>query len=164
MKELTQVRDAVMTALDDAGLRTMATFPAGRAKQYTDPVVTVAVGSAEGKDLGFCNYLGETDDETAGTVLELYGKQLEGVIAVDVRAERAADCEKGCEAAAEVLLGGLPSGIRPGELSWEALCWEKETGMFLRRGKLQCRAVFVAQGHEDGEMFLDFILKGVMTG
>ena len=51
MKELTQVRDAVMTALDDAGLRTMATFPAGRAKQYTDPVVTVAVGSAEGKDL-----------------------------------------------------------------------------------------------------------------
>ena len=34
MKELTQVRDAVMTALDDAGLRTMATFPAGRAKQF----------------------------------------------------------------------------------------------------------------------------------
>ncbi len=65
--------------------------------------------------------------------------------------------------AAEVLLGGLPSGIRPGELSWETLCWEKETGMFLRRGKLQCRAVFVAQGHEDGEMFLDFILKGVIT-
>ena len=86
MKELTQVRDAVMTALDDAGLRTMAAFPAGRAKQYTDPVVTVAVGSAEGKNLGFCNYLGETYDETAGTVLELYGKQLEGVIAVDVRA------------------------------------------------------------------------------
>ena len=76
MKELTQVRDAVMTALDDAGLRTMAAFPAGRAKQYTDPVVTVAVGSAEGKNLGFCNYLGETYDETAGTVLELYGKQL----------------------------------------------------------------------------------------
>ena len=152
MKELTQVRDAVMTALDDAGLRTMAAFPAGRAKQSTDPVVTVAVGGAEAQNLGFCDYLGGD------------GKALGGVIAVDVRAERAADCEKGCEAAAEVLLGGLPSGIRPGELSWEALCWEKETGMFLRRGKLQCRAVFVAQGHEDGEMFLDFILKGVMTG
>lgn len=109
MKELTQVRDAVMTALDDAGLRTMATFPAGRAKQYTDPVVTVAVGGAQGKNLGFSNYLGETYDETAGTVLELYGKQLEGVIAVDVRAERAADCEKGCEAAAEVLLGDSPA-------------------------------------------------------
>ena len=54
-------------------------------------------------------------------------------IAVEVRAERAADCETGCQQAAEVLLGGLPGGIRPGELRWEALGWEKSTGMFLRK-------------------------------
>ena len=61
------------------------------------------------------------------------------------------------------LLAGLPAGIRPGELRWEALCWERETGMFLRRGTLQCRAVFVAETGEDGTVFRDFILKGVMT-
>lgn len=163
MKELTQVRDAVVSALNGAGVRALAAFPADRAKRYSGAVAAVAVGAAEGKAMGFCNYLGEVYDPEAGTVRELYGKQLEGVITVDVRAERAADCEKACGTAAEVLLGGLPSGIRPGELNWEALCWEKETGMFLRRGGLQCRAVFTAQEQEDGAMFLDFILRGVMT-
>jgi hypothetical protein len=95
-------------------------------------------------------------------VRELYGKQLEGDITVDVRAERAADCETGCQQATEILLGGLPSGIRSGELRWEALTWEKATGMFLRRGILQCQAVFVAESQEEAPEFLDFILKGVM--
>ena len=49
------------------------------------------------------------------------------------------------------------------ELAWEALQWERETEMFLRRGRLRCRALFVAQAEEEGEVFLDFILKGVMT-
>lgn len=163
VRELTQVRDAVVSALRDAGLTALAAFPASHAKDYTSAVAAVAVGTAEGRAMGFCNYLGESYDKTAGTVRELYGKQLDGVIAVDIRGRRAADCEAGCETAAGVLLGGLPAGIRPGELRWEALCWERETGMFLRRGTLRCRAVFVAETGEDGTVFRDFILKGVMT-
>lgn len=163
MRELTQVRDAVVSALNGAGVQALAAFPADRAKRYSGAAAAVAVGTAEGKALGFCNYLGEVYDAEAGAVREVYGKQLEGIITVDIRAERAADCEAACETAAEVLLGGLPSGIRPGELNWEGLCWEKETGMFLRRGGLRCQAVFVAREPEDGQLFLDFILKGVMT-
>ena len=93
---------------------------------------------------------------------ECYGKLLDGEISVEIRAPGASGCEQICEQAAEVLLGGLPAGIRPGELRWEAICWEKETGMFLRRGSLRCRAVFTALAREDGETFLDFTLKGVM--
>lgn len=162
MKELVQVKQAVIRALNEAGITAMGAFPDSKAKSYPGAVATVAVGAAEGKPMGFCNYLGETYDHEAGTVRELYGKQLEGDIAVDIRADRAADCEDGCQQAAEVLLGGLPSGIRPGELRWEALVWEKTTGMFLRKGHLLCQAVFVAQSQEDSELFLDFILKGVM--
>lgn len=163
VRELAQIRDAVITALQEAGLTALAAFPAAHAKAYDRPVAAVAVGAAEGKALGFCNYLGEICDEETGSVRELYGKQLDGVITVDVRGRRAADCETGCETAAETLLSGLPAGIRSGELRWEALQWEKETGMFLRRGELQCRALFVAEASEDGGVFLDFILKGVMT-
>ena len=101
-------------------------------------------------------------DEEAGTVEELYGKQLEAVITVEIRAARASLCEEGCAAAAEVLLGGLPAGIRAGELNWEAISWEKATGMFLRRGGLRCQAVFTARSQEDGTAFLDFTLKGVV--
>ena len=162
MKELVQVKEAVIRALKDAGISAMEAFPDSKAKAYPGAVATVAVGAAEGKMLGFCNYLGEIYDPEAGTVRELYGKQLESDITVDLRADRAADCEEGCQRAAEVLLSGLPAGIRPRELRWEALVWEKTTGMFLRKGHLQCQAVFVAQSQEDGELFLDFILKGVM--
>lgn len=161
MKELMQVQQAVLNALKDAGLTAVEAYPAEWAKRYPGAVAAVSVGAAEGKPLGFCNYLGEVYDETAGTVRELYGKLLEGEIRVELRAETAADCEAGCRQAAEVLLGGLPSGVRPGELRWEALTWEKSTGMFLRRGTLQCQAVFVAEQGED-EVFLDFTLKGVM--
>ena len=163
MKELTQVRDAVIAALQAAGLTAVTAFPAERAKSYPKAMAAVSVGTAAGRTVDFCNYLGEALDPETGTIRELYGKQLEGEVLVDVRADRAVECEAGCETAAEVLLGGLPSGIRSGELSWEALSWEKETGMFLRRGRLRCRAVFVARQAEEGETFLDFILKGVMT-
>lgn len=161
MKELTQVRDAVLAALERAGLTALAAFPAERAGAYPGAAATVAVGGAEGRALGFCNYLGEVLDPESGAVRERYGKLLEGVISVDVRAERAAVCEQGCEAASEALLGDLPEGIRPGELRWEALTWEKVTGLFLRRGTLRCQAVFTAESREDGEVFLDFILRGV---
>ena len=162
MKELAQVRQAVIDALNAGGVTAMEAFPADRAKRWPGAVAAVAVGAAEGKALGFCNYLGETYDKEAGTVRELYGKQLEGDIALELRAERAADCETGCATATDILLGKLPSGIRPGELSWEALALEKTTGMFLRRGSLRCQAVFTAQADEEGETFLDFILKGVI--
>lgn len=163
MKELTQVRNAVIDTLQSAGLTALAAFPAERIKSYGGAVAAVAVDAAQGRAIGFCNYLGELRDKDGGEVKELYGKQLKGVISVDIRGRRAADCEAGCETAAEALLGGLPTGIRPGELSWEALGWERETGMFLRRGRLECSAFFLAESREDGAGFLDFILKGVMT-
>lgn len=161
MREMAQIRDAVLTALGTAGLKAEAAFPPRRAERYKGAVASVAVGAAEGKALGFCNYLGEVRDERGG-VRELYGKRLEGVINLDIRAEAAAECERGAENAAAVLLSGLPEGIRPGELRWEALAWEKETGMFLRRGTLSCEALFTAQAGEDEAVFLDFMLKGVM--
>ena len=162
MRELTQVRDAVIGALNAAGLPALAAFPAEEARQYETAVAAVDVGTVQGSSLGFCNYLGQTQDET-GAVRELYGKQLEAEITVDVRAGRAAECQSGCETAADVLLGGLPAGVRPEELAWEALQWERETELFLRRGRLRCRALFVAQAEEEGEVCLDFVLKGVLT-
>lgn len=162
MRELTQVRNTVVAALGAAGLKALPAFPQERLGRHAGAVATVSVDGAEGKTLGFCNYLGQVYDPGRGTVRELYGKQLEAVIAVEVRAEGAADCESGCETAAEVLLGGLPSGVRAGELTWEALRWERETELFLRRGRLRCQAVFLARESEDGTAFRDFMLKGVM--
>lgn len=161
MKELRQIRDAVISALKAGGLEAEAAFPGKWAAERKTPLASVSVGAAEGRALGFCGYLGETRDKD-GQVREVYGKRLEGAISVEVRARRAADCEEGGETAAAVLLGKLPEGIRPGELSWEALAWEKQTGLFLRRGTLKCEALFLAEAREEEPEFLDFVLKGVL--
>lgn len=161
MKELGQIRDAVISALKAGGLEAEAAFPGKWAAERETALATVSVGAAEGRALGFCGYLGETRDRN-GQTREVYGKRLEGVISVDVRARRAAECEEGTQTAAALLLGGLPEGIRPGELSWEALAWEKQTGLFLRRGNLKCEALFLAESGDEGPAFLDFVLKGVL--
>ncbi len=145
------------------GQTALDAYPDQRARRYGCPVAAVAVETAESRTVGFCNYLGEVFDTGAGAPRELYGKQLEAVISIEIRGQRAADCEQGCETAAEVLLERLPAGIRPGELNWEALTWERETGLFLRRGRLRCRAYFLARAEEGDTVFLDFRLKGAVT-
>ena len=40
---------------------------------------------------------------------------------------------------------------------------EKTTGMFLRRGVLECRALFLAESAVESGEFLDFRLKGVVS-
>ena len=62
-----------------------------------------------------------------------------------------------------VMLGSLPSGLRPTELKWEETGWDEDTSMFLRRGSLSCSAFFTALAEEDGALISDFILKGVVT-
>ena len=70
MKELMQISQAVIDALSEAGVQAMAAFPPERVKQYDGAVAAVSVGTAEGKAVGFCNYLGQVWDEEAGTVEE----------------------------------------------------------------------------------------------
>lgn len=163
MNELLQVREAVVLALEGRGMAAVAAFRPGERKRYPGAVAAVDVAEVTGRVLGFCNYLGERTDADSGTVREVYGKELEAVISVDIRAERAMDCENGCGEATETLLSKLPGGIRAGELAWEAVAWEKATGMFLRKGRLQCRAIFTAQTAEEGEAFLDFTLRGAVS-
>ena len=162
MNGLNQVRGAVIAALNGGGLTAVAAYE-GKAKQYPGAVIAVDVAEAAGKAMALCSYLGKTYDESTGTVKELYGRQLTVGISLEVRATAAADCETAMETAAELLMTGLPTGLRPGEQSWEAVSWDRDNQLFLRRGRVSCRAYFIAEtGQEDGTL-LDFILKGVMT-
>ena len=72
MKELRQMRDAVISALRAGGLAAEAAFPGKWAAERKTPLATVAVGAAEGLALGFCGYLGEARGED-GEAREVYG-------------------------------------------------------------------------------------------
>lgn len=161
MRETRRIRDAAVSAMKAAGLAAFDAYPAAQAdREGPGPSAAVGVETVESKEAGFAGYLGQAQE--GGAVRDLYGRRLEGVISADIRAGTASLCETGCERAEEALLHGLPSGIRPGGLAWEAVRWEKETGMFLRRCRLKYTAFFVASCPEGQEEFLDFQLKGVL--
>ena len=111
MRELSQIRDAVVSALAAEGMAALDAYPDQRARRYGCPVAAVAVETAESRTVGFCNYLGEVFDTGAGAPRELYGKQLEAVISIEIRGQRAADCEQGCETAAQFGQPGILRGV-----------------------------------------------------
>lgn len=76
MRELSQIRDAVVSALAAEGVAALDAYPDQRARRYGCPVAAVAVETAESRTVGFCNYLGEVFDRgrrTAGAVWKAAG-------------------------------------------------------------------------------------------
>lgn len=163
MRGLNQLRQAVIAALTEGGLRAVPAYE-GAALRYTGTVIAVDVAEGTGRPMAMGDYLGQSYDEQAGTVTERYGCSLDFSLSLEVRAPAAADCESGCEAAADVLLGsGLPSGIHLKEQFWEGVVWDTRTQMFLRKGCVRGSACFVAQTDPETETLHDFTLKGVLN-
>ena len=78
MKELSQIRMAVLDALRGAGIQAMEVFPEKQAMAYSGVVAAVGVGAASGKTAGFCHYLGEMKDpETQAVRKQSYQEDLQ---------------------------------------------------------------------------------------
>lgn len=163
---LEQVKQAIMQALTAAGANAAAAFSPGWAKQYTSPVVAVGFRTGESRSAAMGNYLGQQLDPATQLTREIYGAQLELTLSLDIyspAAVGAAGCDETLPLLHQVMLEGLPAGLKPLELKWEETTWEEATGMFLRRGSLLCSAYFIAEVNDEGELLTDFILKGVMS-
>ena len=166
MNGLEQVKRALADALEAAGTATVPAFTPGWAKSYGAPVVAVGLRTGESRGGAMGSYLGERVDPETQAREEIYGMRLELTLSLDIYSppdQGAAGCESTLEQLHRVMLGSLPSGLRPAELRWEETAWDKDTSMFLRRGSLRCSAFFTAKTDEDGALISDFILKGVVS-
>lgn len=161
MNGLNQIRDAVIAAIQSAGIAAIPAYE-GAAKRYDCSVIAVDVASAEGKPVGLSSYLGQRYDKKTGVLRELHGMQMNVKILLDVRSIHAADCEAAMEAAAGAILKDLPSGLKLGEMRWTGIVWDKVTGMFLRKGTVVCKAAFIAEDLSEDGTLMDFILKGTI--
>lgn len=165
MNGLEQVKDAIAAALEKAEIRTQSAYAPGWAKKYTGPVVAVGLRTGESRGGALSSYLGQRTDPKTQICQEVYGMRMELTLSLDIYCppkEGAAGGEGVLEALHQIMLEGLPSGLRPTELKWEEASWDPDTAMFLRRGSLACSAYFIAAASEDGAVFSDFILKGVV--
>ena len=166
MNGLEQVKTAIARALEQAGTAARAASAPGWARSYEEPVVAVGLRTGESRGGAMGSYLGERVDPETQACREIYGMRLELTLSLDIYSPPglgAAGCDSALETLHQVMLGSLPSGLRPTELRWEETGWDEDTSMFLRRGSLSCTAFFTAQAEEDGTLISDFILKGVVT-
>lgn len=165
MNGLEQVKDAVAAALEKANIRTQTAYAPDWAKAYSGPVVAVGLRTGESRGGALSSYLGQRTDPKTQICQEVYGIRLDLTLSLDIYCppeEGAAGGERVLEALHQIMLEGLPTGLRPTELKWEEAAWDPDTAMFLRRGSLACTAYFIAAASEDGAVFTDFILKGVV--
>lgn len=166
MNGLEQVKNAVAGALEKAGIRARIAYAPGWAKAYAEPVVAVGLRTGESRGGALSSYLGQRTDPDTQASQEVYGMRLELTMSLDIYCpprDGTAGCDSVLETLHQIILEGLPSGLKPMELKWEEAAWDKDTAMFLRRGSLVCSAYFVATASEDGLLLSDFILKGMVT-
>lgn len=166
MNGLEQVKRAIAGALEQAGISAQTAFAPGWAKAYAGPVVAVGLRMGESRGGALNSYLGQRTDPETQRCQEVYGMRLELTVSLDIYCppgEGAGRCDGVLEGLHQVVLDGLPAGLRPVELKWEEAAWDEDTAMFLRRGSLSCSAFFTAAASEDGLLLSDFILKGVVT-
>ena len=158
-----QVKTALGSALERAGLPARMAFAPEKAGAYDTPVAVIGLRRGESRGGGLSSYLGRR--KTGSEWREVYGLRMDLTLSLDLYAPAemgAAGCDEALEILHRVMLEGLPAGLRPKELSWEEAVWDQETAMFLRRGSLSCEAVFTAQAEEDNVLVRDFILKGMV--
>ena len=166
MTGLEQVKAAIAHALKSAGIAAQTAYAPGWAKAYQEPVVAVGLRTGESKSGAMGSYMGQRVNPDTLACQEIYGMRLDLVLSLDIYCppgEGAGRCDSVLEGLHQVLLNGLPSGLRPSELKWEETVWDGDTSMFLRRGSLACGAFFVAETTEEQLELTDFILKGVVT-
>ena len=160
MNGLEQVKQTVAGALNQAGLAVRTAFEPGWAARCDGPVAAVGLRTGESRGGAMGRYLGQTPDRR-----EVYGLQLELTLSMDLYSPAelgAPGCDSALETLHQVMLSGLPAGLKPAELRWEETVWDEDTAMFVRRGSLSCGAYFTAESSEDGVLLTDFILKGVV--
>ena len=166
MNGLEQVKTAIAAALANAGIAAHTAYTPGWAKAYKEPVVAIGLRTGESKSGAMSSYLGQRVNPDTLDCREIYGMRLELVLSLDIYCppgEGAGRCDGVLEGLHQVMLNGLPSGLRPTELKWEETVWDADTSMFLRRGSLACGAFFIAETTEEQLDLRDFILKGVVT-
>ena len=159
-----QAKRALCAALERAGLQAETAFASERAAARESAVAVVGLRRGESRGGGLSSYLGRRQEGSRWR--EVYGLRMELTLSLDIYSPPglgAAGCDSALETLHQVMLGSLPSGLRPTELKWEETGWDEDTSMFLRRGSLSCSAFFTALAEEDGALISDFILKGVVT-
>lgn len=163
MTGLDQIREAVADYLNQNGVKAVTAWAAQPRDGAGVPVCAVSLRRCEAVGSAFCDYLGERYNPETASWQALYGKRVEVTLGLDLYAGADAGGEEAIRAAFDALAGALqnggPEGLRLERLTCGETEFDVEEGRY-RCGVEAAGRAFLCAAAEEGELFLDFVLKG----
>ena len=161
---LNSLRQAVAEQLRQAGLNAVTAMESARASRWREPVTAVSLNRVVCAPGGFKDYLGVQTDRETGTERELYGREVELTLALDIYAPRdggGSACQQTAETVTETLVCQGAAGLNALEIQAGQVDFLESTGLYRLPVSCRCKAWLVA-AMESGGAFVDFEVKGRM--
>ena len=162
---LDTLRQTVAGQLRRAGVNAVAGMESARASRWREAVAAVSLSGAVCAPGGFQDYLGVRRDPDTGKERELYGRQAELTLAIDVFAPRdggESACQQCAQAVVESLLRQGAAGLPALEFRAGRVEFLEGEGLYRQTLSCRCGAWLTAERGEGSEPFADFEVRGRM--
>ena len=159
---LNALREQVAEQLRRAGVNAVTGMESARSSRWRQAVAAVSLSRVVCATGGFKDYLG-TRREADGSERELYGREVELTLALDIFSPRDGGesvCQEAAEAVAESLVCHGAAGLSALEIQTGQVEFLEQEGLYRQKTTCRCKAWLVAQMDDDGEAFVDFEVKG----
>ena len=162
---LNALREQVAEQLRLAGINAVTGMEGARASRWREAVAAVSLSRVVCAPGGFQDYLGTCREEN-GLEWELYGREVELTLALDIFAPRDAGesaCQQAAETAAESLMCHGAAGLNALEIQAGQVEFLDREGLYRQKTTCRCKAWLVARMDDGGGAFVDFEVKGRRT-
>ena len=159
---LNALRRQVAQQLRQAGVNAVTGMESARSSRWREAVAAVSLSRVVCAPGGFKDYLG-THQEENGLERELYGREVELTLALDIFAPRdggESACQEAAEAVAESLVCHGAAGLNALEIQSGQVEFLDKEGLYRQKTTCRCKAWLVARMDDDGGAFVDFEVKG----
>ena len=162
---LNALREQVADQLRQAGVNAVTGMESARASRWREAVAAVSLMRVVCAPGGFQDYLG-THREENGLERELYGREVELTLALDIFAPRdggESACQKAAETATESLMCYGAAGLNALEIQTGQVEFLDKEGLYRQKTACRCKAWLVARMDDASGAFVDFEVKGRRT-
>ena len=159
---LNALREKVAEQLRQAGVNAVTGMESVRSSRWRQAVAAVSLSRVVCAPGGFKDYLG-TRREADGLERELYGREVELTLALDIFSPRDGGesvCQEAAETVAESLVCYGAAGSNALEIQTGQVEFLDKEGLYRQKTPCRCRAWLVARMDDGGGAFVDFEVKG----
>lgn len=157
------LRERVAEQLRRNGLNAVAAMDCAPAPRWREAVAAVALAKVACASGGFGDYLGLHRDPDTGRERELYGREAELTLELDIFAprDRGGDaCQRAAETAVETLVCQGAAGLPALEVQAGRVEFLAAEGLYRQTVSCRCGAWLVAWTDGEAGTFVDFEVRG----